>query len=91
MQQQCSSSTQRPAPARRERPSERERPPNFLNGQTLIELPFTFHRQSATGLKRKGSSKSRPMTLIEWIQGVSVPGAFKLDHLQPIEPILLPE
>ena len=25
---------------------------------------------------------------IEWDKGFSVPGAFKLDHLQPIEPIL---
>ena len=62
---------------------------DFLNGQTRIELPFRFHRESATGqqgLPRKGIYKSRP--LIERIQGVSVPLAFKLDHFQPVKPIL---
>ena len=26
-----------------------------------------------------------------WYRGVSVPGAFKLDHLQPVKPILFPK
>ena len=33
----------------------------------------------------KGNS---PNSKIEWDRGVSVPGTFKLDHLQPVEPIL---
>ena len=28
---------------------------------------------------------------IGWDRGLSVPGAFKLDHLQPIEPLLFPD
>ena len=34
---------------------------------------------------RKGNS---PNSKNGWYRGVSVPGAFKLDHLQPVEPIL---
>ena len=34
---------------------------------------------------RKGNSSN---SKIGWYRGVSVPGAFKLDHLQPVKPIL---
>ena len=36
-------------------------------------------------IMRKGNS---PNSKIGWYRGVSVPGAFKLDHLQPVKPIL---
>ena len=36
-------------------------------------------------IMRKGNS---PNSKNGWYRGVSVPGAFKLDHLQPVEPIL---
>ena len=36
---------------------------------------------------RKGNSSNFPYGPDRW---VSVPGAFKLEHLQPVEPILLP-
>ena len=36
-------------------------------------------------MEKRNSSNSKT----EWDRGVSVPGAFKLDHLQPFKPILL--
>ena len=43
-----------------------------------------------TGLYRKGETENGKIELSqpECERGISVPGAFKLDHLQPVEPIL---
>ena len=39
-------------------------------------------------IMRKGNS---PNSRYGWNSGVSVPGAFKLDHLQPVKPFLFPK
>ena len=39
--------------------------------------------------ERKAENGKRELSRNGWEAGVSVPGAFKLDHLQPFKPILL--
>ena len=57
--------------------------PKFYNFFTFILGANSYY---PTGLiMRKGNS---PNSKNGWCRGVSVPGAFKLDHLQPVKPIL---
>ena len=46
---------------------------------------FLFHTGRPIFITPEGI---HPTSKVEWDRGFSVPGAFKLDHLQPIEPIL---
>ena len=39
----------------------------------------------------QGENEKRELTRNGWETGVSVPGAFKLDHLEPVKPILFPK
>ena len=54
----------------------------FFKLLTLMpQSPFSLFPRKM----RKGNS---PNSKIGWYRGVSVPGAFKLDHLHPVKPIL---
>ena len=60
--------------------------PTFFNFFTFIlGSPFLYPRRP---IMRKGNSHNFQYGSD---RGVSVPGAFKLDHLHPLEPILFPK
>ena len=54
---------------------------------------FTFILGAKCYYPRKWKVESEKMEFSqpEWERGISVPGAFKLDHFWPVEPILLPK
>ena len=56
---------------------------NFSNFCTFILEANSYYPRRL--IMRKGNS---PNSKNGWYRGVSVPGAFKLDHLQPVKPIL---
>ena len=62
-------------------------PSSSKNFQTFLPSYWEANSYYPRGLimEKRDSSNFK----IEWDKGFSVPGAFKLDHLQPIEPILL--
>ena len=55
----------------------------FYNFSTFILEANSYYPRGL--IMRKGNS---PNSKKGWFRGVSVPGAFKLDHLQPVKPIL---
>ena len=59
--------------------------PRFSNFFTFILGAISYYPRGL--IMRKGNS---PNSQYAWCRGVSAPGAFKLDHLQPVKPILFP-
>ena len=66
--------------------------PSLLNGQSLLLYHYRSNfllPQREEGMKEQALKMGkRESPKSEWDTGVSVLGAFKLDHLQPVEPIL---
>ena len=60
--------------------------PKFYNFFTFILEANSYYPRGL--IMRKGNSPNSRNGLD---RGVSVPGAFKLDHLQPVKPILFPK
>ena len=60
--------------------------PKFSNFCTFILGANSYY-------PRKGKAENGKMDISqsEWKRGISVAGAFKVDHLQPVKPILFPK